>query len=170
LKWIKIGAYSIGALGLFKVGNTMYTYGTEAGLEGLMSVSNANGTWALMPNTGGIPASNTLVDLVNYDGDFFVGVKSNSVWNSGGIINSVEDIANTTSFSVYPIPADQGIVINSKGTDSIFEIYNSQGQLVKTGKITSPSSRIDVIDLESGTYFLRLLGSKIETKSLIIQH
>ncbi len=72
---------------------------------------------------------------------------------------------------IYPVPSSGIITIN--GIEGCFqkEIFNTLGQLVKTIPITETSSELDLSDLPSGNYFLKLsTETMIYTRKIVIVH
>lgn len=69
---------------------------------------------------------------------------------------SVEDFSQN-DFEIYPNPASQFLTIKTKAENYNFNIYNSFGQHVNA---TLSENRIDISNLSSGIYFL-----KIETET-----
>lgn len=71
-------------------------------------------------------------------------------------ISSAEDIILSSNIEVYPNPFDDFIKVWSPDIDQkSFEMYDAIGNLVKKGKVTSRSAKID-INLASGIYTLKL--------------
>lgn len=67
--------------------------------------------------------------------------------------NTSEESVN----SIFPNPSNDKITfVSSKETN--FKIWNSQGQMVMSGKTTEKSSTIDISSFSSGIYFLQIEG------------
>lgn len=62
-----------------------------------------------------------------------------------------------TTFSVYPNPATDILVIEGRMIDG-FEIFNMAGQKVKSGNIGNTHAKINVRDIADGTYIVRIKG------------
>jgi hypothetical protein len=74
--------------------------------------------------------------------------------------------------SVYPNPATDKITIETSGEtqESYLAIVNIDGQEVLTRQITQPKTQIDISNLPSGVYFVRLLNEKtVEVGKIIKQ-
>jgi hypothetical protein len=81
---------------------------------------------------------------------------------------------NTSSLQVFPNPADEQITVITSAEKSIngrILIFNSQGSMVKNVQTNGESSiRINLSDLTSGMYFLKLeSGSKSATTRIVIK-
>lgn len=61
-------------------------------------------------------------------------------------------------FSVYPNPAQNQINVNTddKLVGSVYTIYDNIGKVVKTGKLNSVNTTIELNDLSGGFYFFRV--------------
>jgi hypothetical protein len=82
---------------------------------------------------------------------------------------SAQDFEFDTYFSLYPNPAKDVLNIQTKydlAVNSI-EIYNQLGQVVMA--ITNYVTKIDVTDLASGTYFVKLNTEKGSANSKFVK-
>lgn len=66
----------------------------------------------------------------------------------------VEEVENTT-FSVYPNPATTNITVKGEGS---MEIVNTLGQVIVSEQVNGQAN-INVANLESGIYFVRMNGA-----------
>ncbi len=76
------------------------------------------------------------------------------------------------AFVVYPNPATKGIINVSLGKKPIqnLEIFSMFGQLVRSIDNLGTEQQINIDDLSSGTYFIRVRAEELElTKSIIIE-
>ena len=99
-----------------------------------------------------------------------------AAWHAVGVGNlitcgplSLNEV--TESIKVYPNPASSVFSISTYGLNikEDLKLYNLNGQLVKTIK-NSGLMKIDISDLSSGTYIVRLnINNKVISKKLIIQ-
>jgi agmatine/peptidylarginine deiminase/chitodextrinase len=81
-------------------------------------------------------------------------------------------IKEETSLIVYPNPTRSEIAIEGVSNDSTVEIYNRNGQLVKTADLKSKGNKISVSDLLSGIYVVKCfdtISKTIKTTKLIKQ-
>ena len=74
--------------------------------------------------------------------------------------NLIDDVkANDNSVSLYPNPADSQIFIESIFNITQIDIYNESGVAIKSLTLNSASNaKIDVCNLPSGLYFLKVTG------------
>ncbi|MCX6229925.1 MAG: T9SS type A sorting domain-containing protein [Bacteroidetes bacterium] len=69
----------------------------------------------------------------------------------------VNIIKNDLKINIYPNPATEYVIIEGIGNNkTVYSIFNLVGQIVKSGRIESNSSKISVNDLKSGIYFVKL--------------
>ncbi|OYU81168.1 MAG: hypothetical protein CFE23_05210 [Flavobacterium sp. BFFFF1] len=63
-------------------------------------------------------------------------------------------------FTIYPNPATDVLHVKSKENTSItsLSVYNTLGQLIIT--VTNPQQTIDVSELLSGNYFIKITSNK----------
>ncbi len=81
-----------------------------------------------------------------------------------------EESPNDKLFVLYPNPAKSGFfVIENKSENSLLEMYDIRGERVHRKKIFQSENRIDISDLKSGIYLVRLCGnSGTETRKILI--
>jgi hypothetical protein len=89
-------------------------------------------------------------------------------------ITGIKNPEKKIDFQLFPNPSTIGFVNlsfdNYASHFNHFKIYNSLGQLVKTSKISSDLTQIDVHFLDAGVYFLQVGTDKnTSVKSFIIQ-
>jgi hypothetical protein len=72
-----------------------------------------------------------------------------------GVLSS-ETFTNTSSFQLYPNPAND--VVQFKSTEMVekISIYNALGQLIQENKTNSMEGAISIEDLAQGSYFVRI--------------
>jgi hypothetical protein len=77
----------------------------------------------------------------------------------------VQDFDFGTYFRMYPVPAKQVLTIETKTyiTVKSIRIYNMLGQIVMAIPNAESVLSIDVSNLKSGTYFIRLISDKGST-------
>jgi hypothetical protein len=68
-------------------------------------------------------------------------------------------------FSVFPNPAQSEINVNIEANlvGSVFTIYDNTGKAVKTGKLSSINTTIEVNDLSGGIYSFSVGGNRNQT-------
>jgi hypothetical protein len=99
----------------------------------------------------------------------------NSEFNQQAVYSNVmlsDERFDTVDFSFYPNPAEDYIAINLNNTvanNTSIVIYDKLGVLCKTATLLSDETRIDVRDLSSGIYFLKIKTSKGTTIKKLIK-
>jgi len=84
-----------------------------------------------------------------------------SLLSSNGCTSlGLNEVAAIKAIAVYPNPASKYFMITSPQVDiDEVEIFNTVGQLVKTQKLTQANNVINIEDLASGTYYLRIYNA-----------
>ena len=69
----------------------------------------------------------------------------------------INEINKSSSFSVYPNPADNNIIIenNSLSKNAIISIYNLQGQLMLIKSLKQEKTEVEISSLAKGLYFIK---------------
>ncbi|MGC4041272.1 MAG: T9SS type A sorting domain-containing protein [Flavobacterium sp.] len=82
---------------------------------------------------------------------------------------STPDLDFTNMFTLSPVPAKNSLTITTKQDVAIssINIYNTLGQLVQVN--TNPSATIDVSELKSGNYLIRIVSDKGTANSKFIK-
>lgn len=111
---------------------------------------NANTTWGRYPNGTG-----------PFTGLF-------PTFNAVNSLTSVSENMTATSFSMYPNPANDQVMLTSSANITRVEIFSSTGQLIDMFNNNSTSVMIDTSNLTSGIYFIRINEGKPE--KLMITH
>lgn len=73
---------------------------------------------------------------------------------------SNSDFTLNNNFTIYPIPSRNELNINNKNNSILLSatIYNQLGQLIN--KIINPSTTLDISNLETGSYILKLTSTQ----------
>ena len=81
----------------------------------------------------------------------------------------INEVSENNLFSVYPNPAHSLINVNidAKLVGSVFTIYDSIGKAVKTGKLNSVNTTIELNDLSGGIYTFNLGENRKQTFKVI---
>jgi hypothetical protein len=85
----------------------------------------------------------------------------------------VEEISSEASFTAFPNPANQELNFKTEAFKGDFnvEIYNLQGQLVKSELVSVASPKIATIELSSGKYMVRAFNNEHSfTKMVSVSH
>jgi len=87
---------------------------------------------------------------------------------SVSIIHDAEKI-----FSVYPVPADQQIIVNVSSAENFsgVKIYNVTGVEIFSERLKEQQAAIDAGNFENGIYFVKIESqNKTEMQKLVIEH
>jgi len=77
---------------------------------------------------------------------------------------------NVSELEVYPNPASDRLTIKSQSALELIEMYNQVGQIVKTLTTSGSNVNINVADLETGIYFIKVYShDNVITKKLVIE-
>lgn len=68
---------------------------------------------------------------------------------------------------VYPNPAQDFLQVSGAGLGNRYRIFNQNGQLVLSGKISQNEEKIDVSELNSGLFLFIMEGTKTVSKFII---
>jgi hypothetical protein len=77
--------------------------------------------------------------------------------NGGVGLTDLSSQSNT--LNIYPNPASTQITISTPNKGNL-SILNLNGQQLLQQEITEPTTTIDVRELKSGVYFMRVMGEK----------
>ncbi|MDF2436721.1 MAG: hypothetical protein K0Q95_1097 [Bacteroidota bacterium] len=174
--WIAVGTGMNGSVNALAVyGNALYAGGQFTMADGAPAahIARWNGTsWD--PLGAGI--DNTVKTLCVYNNALYAGGLFTSA--GGNPANNIakwsEPVgiseAENNDFNISPNPVNNKIQLNSFAfkTKEIL-LLNVEGKIIK--RSTENISELDVSDLPSGFYFLKLLGdSKVVNKKIVVQH
>jgi hypothetical protein len=81
----------------------------------------------------------------------------------------INNVSQSNLFSVYPNPAQNVINVNTDANlvGSVFAIYDNTGKVVKTGKLNSTNTTIELNDLSGGIYTFSVGENKKQTFKVI---
>ncbi|MDR1846836.1 MAG: T9SS type A sorting domain-containing protein [Bacteroidales bacterium] len=82
--------------------------------------------------------------------------------------NVLDDISNENTVKIYPNPAKNELFIQSDFKVITLEIYNNLGVKVKEIELNRHEAKIDIANLLSGNYTLKLLTTQGEVKKKIV--
>lgn len=81
-----------------------------------------------------------------------------AVFDANTAVSVDNVVENNTELNVYPNPATSEVNITYTGSDNAqVSIYSASGQLVKTASV-SGTAKVDISDLMSGVYYIRMNG------------
>ncbi len=86
------------------------------------------------------------------------------------LVTDVDDIEDPTGFKIYPNPARDWIQLEGINSGAAIEIFNNKGQVIKRARSEGESFKLDIQDMNSGIYWLRVMdGRKVKAKALVIE-
>jgi hypothetical protein len=125
-------------------------------------------TWEFIPIQGGGLTDPYLIQI-NIP-DVYAGGVSYNFGTGGDIafatyVDATMGIKNNrfeNNYAVYPNPASDKITVkgNTAFTTSIYSINDQLGRIVLNGKLNGESTSIDISELPSGIYFLKIVEEK----------
>ncbi len=116
--------------------------------------SAATGSYSLLPLANLIPGSTLYVRVYEYNND-----------NSGNFAVSAYDATlstgafNPNAFSYYPNPVKNVLNVSYKETITALEVMNLLGQKVATVQCNSREAQLDLSNLESGAYLVKITAN-----------
>lgn len=95
-------------------------------------------------------------------GYLFNSTNGASVWIRDIDVSSEYTKADSNGMQIYPNPATTFIqfIINTKSTNSRYQLINQYGQLVLTGSLREGLNTINIKQLETGVYLLQILNAE----------
>lgn len=114
------------------------------------------------PVEGNLPALESFVDQLH------IGYQNNTLGTDGPLV--AETLPTQQQASLWPNPAKAHVSIQlPANTLASMELYNTLGAVVRTQQLQGSTTLIDIQNLPSGLYFVRLQGAGInETHRLTI--
>lgn len=94
------------------------------------------------------------------------GPRASLLTSNGCASLGLDEAGAIEAIAVYPNPVSQYFIITSPHASVNFvEIYNVNGQLVKIQKLEEVNNKVNIEDLESGVYYLRIYNGESFLKS-----
>jgi len=81
--------------------------------------------------------------------------------------------SSKVDFKCYPNPADKklNIALPQVPKDASYVLFDLQGKSILEGKLVNSNEIIDVSNLTSGYYYIRVInGTRTETQKVLITH
>ena len=82
--------------------------------------------------------------------------------------SSVSQPKINATFNIYPNPSKDFININEVNKFSKYLVIDIQGGIVQMGQIRSNNYKIDVSNLNKGSYILKLIGKDLEVQQMFV--
>jgi hypothetical protein len=143
------------------------TFKTSYGQESLVSAGNSN--------TGSNGSISYSVGQIFYT----TNIGTNGYLIQGvqqpfeiSVISSDNTLNIDLLFSVYPNPTTDFLILKFEHQDNVnanYQLYNINGSLIKTGKISIGETKIEVVDLSNSIYILKVMlnGKSVKTFKII---
>lgn len=105
-----------------------------------------------------------------YNGNKELGEAKRIEFETDGIV-SLKDVVDFTAVSVYPNPASDVVVVNSKNTIKNIEVYNTLGQVVLSQEANTNNISLDITNLTQGNYFVKVTTADnvITTQKVVVR-
>ena len=179
-KGYRMGAISLGEK-VFWVGGGGQTYnfdgiayngsGIVEPLERIMHYDPITFSWTISPNTPFSVMDMRGIAKVSDSSFIICGGMTNGAEVSDAvylieidfITLSIDDL-DKTPLKLWPIPANEVLHIDGIKSKSNYEIMDSNGKLILSGKLNTGKHNIDVSALISGTYIFKLISKKAEER------
>ncbi len=84
------------------------------------------------------------------------------------IISGIEETDVNLALAVYPNPTTDFVVLsvqNSTLQNMTYLLYDLQGKIIEKQKLNDSQTTISMVDLASGTYFIKVLRKNSEVKN-----
>lgn len=179
-KGYRMGAISLGEK-VFWVGGGGQTYnfdgiayngsGIVEPLERIMHYDPITFSWTISPNTPFSVMDMRGIAKVSDSSFIICGGMTNGAEVSDAtylieidfITLSIDDL-NKTPLKLWPIPANELLHIDGIMYKSNYEIMDTNGKLVLSGKLNAGENTIDISELISGIYIFKLISKKAEER------
>jgi trimeric autotransporter adhesin len=175
-------SYAAVGLGANDNVNAMYIYGnllyiggkfTEVNNQPMQHITSWNGNQFASLNLG---IDTTVKTIVADDGIVFAGGEfSQADGNPASRVAKFSELGvsiheiNSIAFSIFPNPSSGIFNLNSE-EQSLLEIYNASGQLIRSVFISNKQTEIDLTGEAVGIYFWRMIGeNEMRTGKIVIQ-
>ncbi len=141
-----------------------YSVGTAAGNTDVVSWTNTVDTF-FTENSLNLVEDQTY--YINVKSENNAGLFSDVTSSDGQILDVINSIKEQyENITIYPNPTNSVVVIKNNLINENFEITNSIGQVVSSGKINSSNFEINISNLGTGVYFLRI-SNKLIIKKIV---
>jgi hypothetical protein len=156
-----------------KVGLLIAGSGSRVSGDRITHSNPSNGTWSFTwkspsSDQGNIKFYSSVV-IANGDGSNGSGDKVVNTSTSGATVLGISE-AKRLDFEMYPNPASEKVTIQlpSSSDAATVEFYDYIGRLSLTQKVTNSNNKININNLSTGVYVIKVLsGNKIGTQKFI---
>ncbi|MEL0456678.1 T9SS type A sorting domain-containing protein [Flavobacteriaceae bacterium SZ-1-7] len=116
-------------------------------------------TWKTFNTENSILPSNTINSiLVDENGTKWVGTDKGLISFKGNSLSTSDEQNSKVQFKLFPNPANHFVTLNMPldAINPTIEVFNVQGKLMKSMKMTNISYKMDISTFPSGMYFIQL--------------
>lgn len=149
-------------------GNTLMCSGTSQTL----TANGANSyTWSTGPVSSSIAISPTVNTTYTLTGLNQANCLTSLAYTqSVSACTGVNELKNEITITLYPNPAKGQFIVEGLETGSIVEMFNSNGQLIWTSKVSFEKTKINIEGYNAGVYVVRILsGNESAIHRLIVE-
>jgi photosystem II stability/assembly factor-like uncharacterized protein len=127
-------------------------------------------------NSAGL-SSMQILSLAHNNAYIFAGTGAVLSWYTGGVFKqdlswlAVVEMPENSSYKLYPIPVIDKLIIECrKPVNASISIFDLKGQLIIEGQLSENKTVIDVGNMVSGIYIVKIVGdNSIEIRKIIIE-
>ncbi|HNP47356.1 MAG TPA: T9SS type A sorting domain-containing protein [Bacteroidia bacterium] len=102
---------------------------------------------------------------IDNDGDEDL-ILSNYILRNDGVVAGVNDVEKAmSSFSVYPNPAQDEMVLSGVHTGDLITIFNAEGKIIETFPFDEKIQSLSILNFTQGFYFVTCMNKSGELKS-----
>jgi hypothetical protein len=145
----------------------------ESGTEVLKTNDFFTGTFGRLRDVCISPEGKVYIAVSNLDGRGFPKADDDKIIEISPVSTNIEDAANQNFVSVTPNPGSGFVNITfSKNpqTEIVYSLYASNGQVLKTGKLESGTSKLYLPANFAGLAFLKLnADNQVHVEKLLIK-
>lgn len=140
------------------------------------AMSYLNGNWSYIGPAGFSNALSDNITITSYQNMPYVMCQDGAALNKATVryynfpIGIDEDINIINSFSIYPNPASESIIIDVADKQNLnLSLYNLVGELILQRRLSSNKNSIDISSLRPGMYIIQVTGLNWAAQQKIIK-
>lgn len=140
-----------GVSNLFAQSGSVASGGTAAGTGGTVTYSVGQAVYTTATGSGGV-----ITQGLQQPYDLFINVETSNI---------------EASVSLYPNPTKEFVILNVANVnveDLSYQLFDMQGKLISSNKLANNETRIQMTELASATYFVKVLNVNNESKTFKI--
>lgn len=125
-----------------------------------------------VPDTVGLPSNAGIeyaMDFHYYNDELFLIFNANEIYRKGAGLG-ISELKQDLIVSLYPNPANDKLYINSDEEIKTVSVYNLQGRLVNHRQWKLSDSFLDMSDIPSGTYLVKIRTNQAEATRRVVKY